>query len=83
MSGNCSGLESIQFVMDYQFSPLFGNSTDEQIEDHFDDDVRRIIMETKSPCQALMKSKTLEEEGNKLFKTKDYWLALNTYEKAM
>ena len=30
-----------------------------------------------------MKSKTLKEEGNQLFKTKDYGSALNIYEKSM
>ncbi|KAJ8433085.1 hypothetical protein Cgig2_014133 [Carnegiea gigantea] len=60
-----------------------GSVCSEQIKDHFDDNAQRIIMEIESPCEALMESKTLKEEHNKLFKTKDYRLALTTYEKAM
>lgn len=82
ISDNCSGLESILFVMDSPFSPLFVDFTEEQIKDHFDDDVRRIIMEMESPCEALVNSKMLKGEGNKLFKTKNYRLALIAYEKA-
>ncbi|KAJ8438019.1 hypothetical protein Cgig2_030000 [Carnegiea gigantea] len=63
--------------------PLFVDFTEEQIKDHFDDDVRRIIMEMESSCEALVKLKMLKEEGNKLLKTKDYRLAIITYEKAM
>lgn len=40
-------------------------------------------MEMESPCDALVKSKDLKEEGNKFFKTKDCRLAHHLYEKSM
>ena len=50
------------------------------IEDHFkedlDEDVIYAIMHMDSPWKALMKSHVLKEEGNKLFRTKDYRLSL-------
>ncbi|KAJ8426009.1 hypothetical protein Cgig2_026121 [Carnegiea gigantea] len=52
------------------------------VEDHFkedlDEDVIYAIMHMDSPRKALMKSHVLKEEGNKLFKTKDYRRALNS-----
>lgn len=66
--------------MAYQFNLLFADFTEKQIKDHFDDDASRTIMEMEPPCEALMKSKTLKQEGNKLFKARDYGLALNVYE---
>lgn len=59
-----------------QCGPSFYDFYENQIKDYFDDDVRRAIMEMDSPCDALLKSKKLKEEGNKLFKTKNYMLAL-------
>ncbi|KAJ8429025.1 hypothetical protein Cgig2_000372 [Carnegiea gigantea] len=77
------GLESIQYVMTYQFGPLFVGFTEYPINVHFDNDVRRVIMQKESSCEELLKSKELKEDGNKLFKIMDYRLALNAYEKSM
>ncbi|KAJ8437968.1 hypothetical protein Cgig2_033701 [Carnegiea gigantea] len=63
--------------------PLLDDFSENQIKDYFDDDVRKAIMEMNSPCDALLKSKELKEEGNKLFKTKNYRMPLNIYEKSM
>ena len=38
----------------------------------FDEDVRRVVLEMDSPCEMLVKSKELKEEGNILFKSKAY-----------
>ena len=70
-------------VMACHFRPLPDDFYENQIKDYFDDDVRRAIMEMNSSYDALLKSKELKEEGNKLFKTKNYKLALNIYEKSM
>lgn len=60
-----------------QVGPLFAKLSEFQINDNFDDDVRRDIMGMKPPHKALLKSQGLEEEGNMVFKTNAYsWLLI-------
>ena len=62
--------------MESQLRALFAESSESQINDYFDQDVRT-IMGMRTPCATLMKLKSLKEAGNKFVKTKAYWLAIS------
>ncbi|KAJ8426137.1 hypothetical protein Cgig2_022434 [Carnegiea gigantea] len=53
------------------------------VKEEYDEDVRRDILGMDNPHEALLRSKVLNEEGNKLFRSKAYWLAVNMYDKSL
>lgn len=51
--------------------------TEDHFKEDFDEDVIYAIMHIDCSCEASLKSKALNKEGNKLLSTKEYMRALN------